>query len=632
MYVIRVIPVAKSILKEELSYFSKKKYDLGSLVEIPVRNKKMYGIVHKVEPARNLKAELRGSSFELKQLKESAKVNKLLSPTFAKVAEKLALYHAHPLSMMLDAIVPRKILHNFEKIPEAVQKPHKESVVPEKLIFQDETKKRLEHYRALIRESFARGKSIFILVAHTQDGARLEKELRKGIEEYLINFTKTFSEQDLLDLFSKARTEKHPLLIIGTGKFISIERHDIGTLIVERESSRAYRGIGRPYIDYRIWAEYYASQIGSEIIFADTMLRVETMGRYEKGELNEHMPLKRKMNLPPQVELVDMREKMNKRNYDPATLSLSMKKAIEKSQEAGTKMVIISARKGLSPVTYCKDCGTIIACPNCNANMILHSHAQGNFYLCHKCGEKSTAALTCNHCNSWNLIAYGTGIERVEKELLELLPRKHIIRLDKDTAPTLTKAREQIEEWKQNGVVLLGTERMLSFIHEARVSVPYAGIAGIDALFSIPDFRIYERIFSLIVSLGSCVKENLIIDTRNPEHPLFSAISRNDLMNFYREELDLRKQLSYPPESVFIKISLSGKKEVVMKDMESLKETLPEKDTVLFPALVRRKGLYTMHALLKIDYSSWPDENLSKILASLPPRFIVQVDPESLLS
>lgn len=631
MYVIRVIPVAKSILKEELSYFSKKKYTEGSLVRVPIRNKKIHAFVKEVMSVTEAKTELRDASFELKQLKDDTRSDATFSKAFMNAAQKTALYQAYMLSPILDSLIPKPLLEIVDKLPEVSIKEKHMSAVPEKLIFQDENTKRAEHYRSLVRESFARKESVFILVPSKNDALRLQKTLERGIEQYFINFTKHSSTKEMRAQYTQARTETHPLLIIGTGKYISVERHDIGTIIVEREASRAYRTPRRPFTDYRIWAELYAEETGARIIFADTMLRIETIGRMEKGELQEHAPLKKRLESPPQVDLIDMREKISKKTDAPA-LSKELHEAIVHAHENGDRLCIISARKGLSPVTYCRDCGTMVTCTNCGASMTLHTGKQSNFFLCHKCGERFDAHISCSNCDSWNLRPYGTGIEKVEQELKEILPKKHITRLDRDTAPTLTKAREKISEWKDSGTVLLGTERMLSFLHESHIKVRLTGIAGIDALFSIPDFRIYERIFGLLVSLGSLTTKRMIIDTHNPEHNLFNSYIRNDLMNFFREELSLRQKLSYPPYSTFIKISLSGKKDVVSKELDHLIKDVLQTEAVTFPALIRKKGQYTMHTLLKIPRTEWPVEKLSHTLALLPPRFTVHVDPESLLS
>lgn len=632
MHIIRVIPITKSISKEELSYFSSVPYEAGSLIKIPLRKKQIYGIVRGYTPVSDMKAEVKDAPFEMRRLPAHTKPITLLSRAFTKAATELSLYVAHPFGSVIDGIIPRKIYDHAATIPPSLMQPGKHGALPEKLVFQEDTEKRADHYRALVRESFARGQSIFILVPHKTDGSRLKTMLEKGIEDYLFDFSRTISESDLVDMYKRARTEPHPIVLIGTGKFLSVDRHDLGTIIIERESNRAYKSITRPYIDYRIWAEIYARTIGARLILADNLLRVETIGRLHRHELHEHTQIKRRLTLPPHIHCIDTRTKIEGIVKDLPALSETMQQAVVAAYERGEKMFILSARTGLSPVTYCRDCGTMVTCHICNAAMVLHTSRQGNFFLCHKCGERKSAHTTCTTCNGWHLEAFGSGIEKVAQELATLVPPAQIVRLDKDTAPTNLKAKDQIAVWQKHGTILVGTERAIPFINEAGLTCDTSGIASIDALFSIPDFRMYEKIFGLIAHIGTFTKQTLLIDTRNPDHPLFSALVRNDLMSFYRSELSLRKTLSYPPESIFIKISLSGQKDAVTKEMEDFATTLPAIERVLFPALVRKKNLYTMHILIKVPWETWPDTTISHILSALPPRFSVKIDPDSLLS
>jgi primosomal protein N' len=52
--------------------------------------------------------------------------------------------------------------------------------------------------------------------------------------------------------------EKHPVVVIATGGFLSIPREDIETLVIEREASRFYKILRRPYLDVRHVAEIFA--------------------------------------------------------------------------------------------------------------------------------------------------------------------------------------------------------------------------------------------------------------------------------------------------------------------------------------------------------------------------------------
>jgi primosomal protein N' len=103
-------------------------------------------------------------------------------------------------------------------------------------------------------------------------------------------------------------------------------------------------------------------------------------------------------------------------------------------------------------------------------------------------------------------------------------------------------------------------------------------------------------------------------------------------MDFYREEIDSRKKLQYPPFSTLIKITARGVKERVEKDMEYLKDYLKEYKPLVFPAFIETVNKKTInHALLKLEAKSWIKKSLLEKLRDLPPHIAVNVDPESLL-
>ena len=47
------------------------------------------------------------------------------------------------------------------------------------------------------------------------------------------------------------------------------------------------------------------------------------------------------------------------------------------------------------------------------------------------------------------------------------------------------------------------------------------------------------------------------------------------------------------------------------------------------PSLVRRA--YTMHALLSLAPTAWPDETLRRKLLALLPHYVIDINPESVL-
>ena len=68
MFIIEVIPIAKTVGVKTLSYFTDQDIPLGSIVNIPLRKKIIKGIVISKKSAIDMKSEIKKSPFVLKKL------------------------------------------------------------------------------------------------------------------------------------------------------------------------------------------------------------------------------------------------------------------------------------------------------------------------------------------------------------------------------------------------------------------------------------------------------------------------------------------------------------------------------------------------------------------------------------
>ena len=68
MNIVTVIPLARGIPTENLTYFTLKEIPLGSLVSVPLRKKFIDAIVINIESASNQKGSIKTSDFKLKKL------------------------------------------------------------------------------------------------------------------------------------------------------------------------------------------------------------------------------------------------------------------------------------------------------------------------------------------------------------------------------------------------------------------------------------------------------------------------------------------------------------------------------------------------------------------------------------
>lgn len=650
MYILTVIPIARGVQKEYLSYFSTNEIDLGTIVSVPVRSRNIDAIVVANENARVLKSDLKNSSFQLKKI-TSVKGEAPFTKAFFQTCERMKEYSVSGTGAIIDAMLPKVFLENMKDLKSKSDLPfvvtEKENIKQEKLIFQAYTSDRLSWYRTLIREAFAKKESVFICVPTRYDIVEFTNALTKGIEQYVYSFYGDMNKKTLISSYNKCISEAHPILIIGTGMFLSIPRHDIKTVIIENESSESYKKLARPYIDIRTFAEIMTSISKAKIIFGDSFLRPETMYRHEIGELGEVAPPLFRLPYPEHQTIVDMKEEVTDLGAKSfVVLSKKTRNLIEKSLESNESIFLFTVRKGLAGVTVCNDCGHTLLCPKCTTPIVLYGAKQrtatkdvGRVFMCNKCGFRQATEIRCPECTSWNLTPLGIGTDRVADEIRTLFPTAKVIQIDKETTPTETEARKAIELFYKNpGSVLVGTEMVFSFM---RTPIAHSAIVSLDGLLSIPSFNITQKVIHIIDKLSAITEKNVIIQTRIPENPILAHAMRGTVLSLFREDLVERKHFGYPPFKRLIKITFTGTARETEKVKQYLEKVLASYDPQIFSAFIGRvRGEYVTNTVIKVDPKIWPmplsdtdrpDEALYNILASLPPSCVINVDPEDLL-
>jgi primosomal protein N' (replication factor Y) len=196
--------------------------------------------------------------------------------------------------------------------------------------------------------------------------------------------------------------------------------------------------------------------------------------------------------------------------------------------------------------------------------------------------------------------------------------------------------------------VLLGTQMVAKGLDFPRVTL--VGIVNADTGMLLPDFRAAERTFQLLAQVagragrGELAGE-VVLQTRNPEHPAVRFALHHDYAGFAAHELDERHGLGYPPFGRLIGIEFKGPVEpdvvalsrrwtVALRDAAAQSPDV----TVLGPTqslIGRVKGQYRHHALVKaprrVGHAALADVvRTAAAAAGRPPartRVNVDVDP-----
>lgn len=617
MYIIEVLPIAKTFGKETLSYFSQKEILPGSLVTIPLRTKKIKGVVVSTVAAIERKSELKKAEFEIKKVDEIESTT-FLSPHFMQAIDRTALHFATTKGAVLSTLIPQDLLSS----PYMTQAYYENK--PEKLVVQGNDDERIAHHKSLIRQEFVKKKSVVLVVPTHEDGDYMREHLSKGIEDYTYLFHSGAQKKGMKEMHDST----HPVLMICTVPYLSIMRRDTSVIIVERENGKGYRTIARPYIDLRIVAEYIADALHIRLILSDIFLRIETLAKHSMHEYIESAPFKFRALSTATETLVDMKAyKSASGNF--RILSEQAEHVIRETKEQSQHLFIFATRRGISPSVVCGDCQTIVTCTHCSAPVVLHSSKDSDrtFFMCHHCGERRPSEEYCKTCSSWKLGTVGIGITLVIDKIKDKFPDIKIFVLDTDAVKTEKAARALVQKFYDTpGSILVGTEMAVSYLHNP---VHHVLVASMDSLLSLPDFRIHEKILYTLSKLRSLATTSIILQTRSPQEKVFAHALRGNLIDFYREDIEDRKRFSYPPFSTLIKITLTGKKDEIVKEMQDLQNILSPHEIDIFPAFTHTiRGQSVLHGLIRTPRL---DHNLSRLLSTLPPDIQVKIDPDSLL-
>lgn len=556
-----------------------------------------------------------------------------LSREFMTGVKKAADYFATSPGSILFQLIPSLITENPKLLKlvegEEVREETDSNTKSRIEAIQTEFEERYMHYKAAIREEFAKKKSVFLCLPQNEDVRKAKEKLERGIEVYVACFHNGQSDKEQKEEWEKVCKTDHPVLVIATPAWFFTPRRDIGMLILDQENKSGWKTLKRPFIDFRTCLEIIGNSQNIRTIIGDSMLRIETLHRYKQNEIEEFESVK--WRLPPLVEteMISMTKDASKEKEFHA-LSKTLIEHMKKTVEDGNHTFVYAARKGLSASTICRDCGTVVSCHNCSAPMVLYKKKDSNIFRCHQCGEVRDAAEICRHCGGWKLAAFGTGIERVKEELEAQFDPKLIYEINREVTPTARKAQEVIDQfYATKGSILVGTEMALSFLHK---KVDTSAIAAFDSLFSVPDFRIREKIFRLVIEVRSVAKEHFFLQSRNIDDEALNMARNGNLVEFYKMESSERQGLQYPPFSIFIKVTVRGTKPLVTKSASELKNIFALWSPAIFPSLHEKRGEpAALNAVIKIPRENWPDPNLIGVLRALSPQYEIKVDPDNLL-
>ena len=277
-------------------------------------------------------------------------------------------------------------------------------------------------------------------------------------------------------------------------------------------------------------------------------------------------------DLPP-VQIVDMREELKAGNL--SIFSRQLQQALQNVLENGQQAILFINRRGMATYVFCRDCGYAVRCPRCDIPLTYHvNHSrfqnrggqrEGGVLICHYCHYQRNMLKTCPECGGTRIKQYGTGTEKVEKDVQSLFPDANTVRWDWETTRKKGAHDVILEHFANHQAdVLIGTQMLAKGLDLPLVTL--VGVILADVGLSFPDYRAPERTFQVLTQVAgragrSPLGGQAILQTFQPEHYVITAAAGHDYRGFYRQEISKRRNLRYPPFSRLIRMELRGSDE-----------------------------------------------------------------------
>ncbi len=254
------------------------------------------------------------------------------------------------------------------------------------------------------------------------------------------------------------------------------------------------------------------------------------------------------IDLPP-VRVVDMRQELRAGNR--SIFSRPLGKALSDVLESNEQAILFLNRRGSSTYIFCRDCGWVARCPHCDNPLIYHKNQ--DLLTCHHCGHQTASRSECPECGGSRVRYFGAGTKRIVDELQSLFPDARILRWDRDS--TRQKGAHDVllaNFAAHRADVLVGTQMISKGLDLPLVTL--VGVVSADVGLNLPDYRASERVFQILTQVAGRAGRGLlggqvILQTYQPEHYVIEAASNHDYYAFYKDEIEHRRVLHYPPFS-----------------------------------------------------------------------------------
>jgi primosomal protein N' (replication factor Y) len=442
-----------------------------------------------------------------------------------------------------------------------------------------------EIYLQAVAKTLAMGRQAIVLVPEIALTPQTARRFVGRFPNQVGLIHSELSEGERYDTWRRARSGQLPV-IVGPRSALFAPLANIGLIVVDEEHDDSYYEAGQdPHYHARDAAVAYARLARAACLLGSATPDVGSYTQTQRGNwklvelparILAHRDTARahrektgttghyqkinddalSLELPP-VEIVDMRGELRRGNR--SIFSLSLQTRLEQVLNEGQQAILFLNRRGSATYVFCRDCGFVLRCPNCDNPLTQHlENKNSGKLICHHCGYTRQMPKACPNCGSKQIRYYGTGTETVEAEVHKLFPKARTLRWDRTSTRTKGAHERILQQFSQQQAdVLVGTQMLAKGLDLPLVTL--VGVVLADVGLNLPDYRAAERVFQVLMQVAgragrSPLGGKVVLQTFQPEHYAIRAAADHDYTEFYAQESANRRELRYPPFAQLLRL------------------------------------------------------------------------------
>ncbi len=638
-----LLPLA---LDRPFSYASPTPLRQGELVKAPFRGKEMVGVVWGQTPT-----DYQGDVKVITQV-----LPYQLPSTMIQFITWVAEYNMAPLGAVLKMSLPSSAVQDKKSrtpllLPSLTDSQSLATLSPEQHQAYQAIKEALGHFHPFLLDGVTGSGKTEVYFHVLDDILRQDKQALILLPEialtsqWLSRFENRFGAPPLLwhsQLSESMRRKTWQAIIKGEGQVVVGARSalflpfpNLGLIIIDEEHDPSYKQEEQILYHARDMAVKRAQLTEIPIVLASATPSLETFLNAETGRYG-HLKLHNRFGsaVLPDLHFIDMRQQPK------GWLSPPLCKAIEKTLEKGEQGILFLNRRGYAPLTLCHECGHRLQCPDCHTWLV--EHKSKDQLLCHSCHFQKPRPQACPECCAVDtLIACGPGVERIVEEVQKKFPKLRLEVLTSDHIHNIQHLKTIVDKVTNHEIdLLIGTQILAKGYHFPLMTL--VGVIDADLGLSGSDLRAGEKTYQLLHQVAGRAGRDqrlgqVLLQTFNPDHPIFHALKHHDRQAFLELEAQEREFHGMPPFGRLISITISAlKSDLASRAAQMLAQSAPHNPgiKILGPApapINKLKGRFRWRFLVKADRSLKIQPVIKQWLQSAKNlgnvRISVDVDP-----